>query len=56
MSKNQELKELHDKKRVYKYYTFGNFYPIEKEKVYKKGNSYQFRLRSPNESFIDNLS
>ncbi len=56
MAQNKELKELHDKERVYKYYAFGNFYPIEKERVYKKGNSYQFRLRSPNESFIDKLS
>ena len=56
MAQNPELKELHDKERVYKHYAFGNFYPIEKEKVYKKGNSYQFRLRSPNEFFIDKLS
>ncbi len=56
MAQNKELKELHEKKRVYKHYTFGNFYPIEKEKIYKKGNSYQFRLRSPNESFVDKLS
>jgi len=56
MAQDKELKELHDKERVYKHYAFGNFYPIEKERVYKKGNSYQFRLRSPNESFIDKLS
>ena len=56
MAKNKELKELHDKERVYKHYTFGNFYPIEKEQVYKRGNNYQFKLRSPNESFIDKLS
>ena len=54
MAKKQELKDLHNK-NGYKYYSFGNFYPIEKERVYKKGNSYQFRLRSPNEFFIDKL-
>jgi len=56
MAQTPELKELHDKKRVYKHYAFGNFYPIEQERVYKKGNNYQFRLRSPNESFVDKLS
>jgi len=55
MAQTKELEELHNKKG-YKHYAFGNFYPIEKEKTYKKGNSYQFRLRSPNESFINNLS
>ena len=56
MAQDQDLKELHDKERVYKHYAFGNFYPIEKEKIYKKGNSYQFQLRSPNKSFINQLS
>jgi len=56
MAQHSELKELHDKERAYKYYAFGNFYPIEQERVYKKGNNYQFRLRSPNESLIDKLS
>jgi len=55
MAQTKELQELHHKKG-YKHYNFGNFYPIEKDKIYKRGNSYQFRLRSPNESFIDNLS
>jgi len=56
MAQTPDLKELHNKENSYKFYSFGNFYPIEKEKIYKKGNNYQFRLRSPNESFIDNLS
>ncbi len=55
MAQNQILKTLHERKG-YKFYNFGNFYPTEKEKVYKKGNSYQFRLRSPDEAFVDNLS
>ena len=41
---------------VFKHYNFGNFYPIEKEQVYKKGNSYQFTLRSLDEKFIDEVS
>jgi CRISPR-associated endoribonuclease Cas6 len=55
MAQNQILKTLHERKG-YKFYNFGNFYPTEKEKVYKKGNSYQFRLRSPDEAFVGNLS
>ena len=56
MAQDAVLKELHEKERTFKHYSFGSFYPIEKERVYKKGNSYEFRLRSPNESFIDTLS
>jgi len=55
MSKTDELKELH-KKNGFKHYSFGNFFPIEKEKIYKKGNTYQFVLRSLDEAFIDALS
>ena len=55
MSKTDELKELHEK-QGFKHYSFGNFYPVEKEKIYKKGNTYQFVLRSLDEMFIDALS
>ena len=56
MAKNRELKELHNQERVYKHYSFGNFYPIEKEQVYKRGKMYTFTIRSVNEQFIDELS
>ena len=55
MSTTDALKELH-LKRGFKHYSFGNFYPIEKEKVYKKGNTYQFVLRSLDEAFVNMLS
>ena len=55
MSKIEELKKLHTK-QGFKYYSFGNFYPIEKERIYKKGNTYQFVLRWLDEKFIDALS
>jgi CRISPR-associated endoribonuclease Cas6 len=55
MAQTDELKELHNQ-TGYKHYTFGSFYPIERDKIYKKGNSYQFTLRSPNEHFIKSLS
>ena len=55
MAQIEELKRLHNQKG-YKYYNFGSFYPIERDKIYKRGNNYQFTLRSPNEIFIDDLS
>ena len=55
MAQEQSLKELHEQKG-FKHYSFGNFYPIEKEQVYKKGNSYKFTLRSLDEEFIDKLA
>ncbi|NEW61045.1 CRISPR-associated endoribonuclease Cas6 [Sulfurovum sp. bin170] len=55
MAQIEGLKQLHNQKG-FKFYSFGNFYPIEKERIYKKGNSYQFTLRSLDEKFIDDLS
>jgi len=55
MAQIDKLEKLH-KQKGYKYYSFGNFYPIEKEKIYKKGNTYQFVLRSLDETFIETLS
>jgi len=55
MAQSEELKKLHDQ-IGFKHYNFGNFYPIEKEQIYKKGSSYTFRLRSLDEKFIDELS
>lgn len=52
---DEELKELHEKKG-FKNYSFGNFYPPSKDKIYKNGNTYTFNIRSFNESFIDKLS
>ncbi|MCK4442809.1 MAG: CRISPR-associated endoribonuclease Cas6 [Sulfurovaceae bacterium] len=55
MVQTDKLKTLHNQ-RGYKYYSFNNFYPIERDKIYKQGNSYQLSLRCLNEEFIDNLS
>jgi len=55
MAQVENLKKLHEQ-IGFKHYTFGNLYPIESEKVYKKGNGYQFTLRSLNEQFINDLS
>jgi CRISPR-associated endoribonuclease Cas6 len=55
MAKDEKLRAFHYDKG-FKYYCFGGFLPIEKEKVYKAGNTYSFNLRSLDESFIDMLS
>ncbi len=49
------LGELHD--RVgYKHFVFGGFYKVETDKVYKKGSTYSFTIRSLDEGFIDALA
>lgn len=55
MSQVENLKELHNK-TGFKYYCFSGLFPIEKEKVYKKGNSYSFTIRSFDKQMIDTLS
>lgn len=53
--KDEELKKLHEKKGL-KNYCFGNFYPPQKDKIYKGGDTYTFSIRSLDESFINKLS
>ena len=55
MANDLLLKELHFKSG-YKFYVFDNFYPIEKDKIYKKGKNYTFKIRSLHKEFIDVLS
>jgi len=50
-----DLADFH-KKVGYKYYVFGGFLPIERAKIYKKGNTYQLTLRSLDAHFIDTLA
>lgn len=50
-----ELKYVHDKDG-FKHYVYGGFLPIEKDKLYKKGSTYKFSIRSIDEKFIDTLS
>ncbi|OQX75057.1 MAG: CRISPR-associated endoribonuclease Cas6 [Campylobacteraceae bacterium 4484_4] len=54
MAQDDSLGALHDRKG-YKYYTFGSFYPPEKNKIYQKGSTYRFAIRSLDEKFIDIL-
>jgi len=55
MFQSQTLEGLH-RKEGFKYYSFGNFFPVEKAKIYKQGNSYRLIIRSLDENFIDILS
>jgi len=55
MAQVEVLKELHNQ-RGFKHYGFGSLYPPEQDKTYKKGNTYQFTIRSLDETFIDALS
>ena len=55
MAQDEELKSLHEKK-YFKYYVFGGFLPLERDKVYKQGNNYRFAIRSLDEYLIDTLS
>ncbi len=54
MCQKDEYKDIHNK-NIFKNYCFGSFYPTEKSKIYKQGNTYSFVLRSINENFINDL-
>lgn len=49
---NKGLKASHYEKK-FSYYTFSNFFPAEKDALFKKGNRYEVELRSINEEFLD---
>ncbi len=55
MAQDDKLKTIH-KSKGFKYYTFGGFLPIEKEKIYSKSSTYKFTIRSIDKSFMDTLS
>lgn len=44
-----------DKPTLINNYCFGNFYPIESDRIYKKDNIYKFVIRSINQELIENL-
>ncbi len=45
MTYDEELRLLH-KKNTFKLYTFSSLYPLEDEKIYKKGRMYMVKVRS----------
>ncbi|MBV7275130.1 CRISPR-associated endoribonuclease Cas6 [Clostridiaceae bacterium UIB06] len=54
MLKTALLKKFHEEK-FYKY-VFDTFYPIERDKVYKKDKIYSFRLRSMNIQLLNKMA
>lgn len=54
MLKSALLKKFHEEK-FYKY-VYDTFYPIEKERVYKKDKVYSFRLRSMNIQLLNKMA
>ncbi|WP_027400511.1 CRISPR-associated endoribonuclease Cas6 [Anaerovorax odorimutans] len=48
---DKDLRELHVKKQ-YKNYVFNSFYPLEKDKLYKKGKAYVFKIRGLDDEFM----
>jgi CRISPR-associated endoribonuclease Cas6 len=55
MAQDDVLQNIHNK-RGFKYYTFSSFTPIQRDGVYKKGESYQFNINSIDKDFIDKIS
>jgi len=51
---DEGLKELHPKKE-YKNYVFNSFYPLEKDKTYKKDKLYIFKIRSLDYEFCEKM-
>ncbi len=45
MAQDEKLKTLH-KEIGFKHYTFDNFYPIQRDGIYKEGNIYQITFQS----------
>lgn len=54
MLKTALLRKIHEEK-FYKY-VYDTFYPIEKDKVYKKDKIYSFRLRSMNIQLLNKMA
>jgi CRISPR-associated endoribonuclease Cas6 len=49
-----ELRKIHED-NCYKYYCFGSLFPIEKDKFYKKGHVYTFKLRTLKHNLADGI-
>ena len=54
MAKDTSLKAIHES-IGFKYYVFGGLLPIEKDKLYKKGSTYTFTIRTIDENIANKL-
>lgn len=52
---NEVYKQKHNQ-NVFNNYCFGSLFPIEKDKLYKKGNTYHFTFRTIDEKFAKELN
>jgi CRISPR-associated endoribonuclease Cas6 len=50
-----KINEFIDKDNLINNYCFGNFYPTESDKIYKKDNIYEFVIRSIDRKFIEQM-
>jgi len=55
MAQIDDFLELHNTNK-FKFYTFSSFSPIQKDKIYKKEEKYEFSIRSLNKALIEYLS
>ena len=52
LSKNTKWLSFH-KSNIFKNYCFDSFYPIEKDKLYKRGNIYTYTIRSIDKDLVN---
>jgi len=55
MCQDEKLEILHNDNKSFKNYCFGGFYPTEKEKVYKKGKTYTFSIKTIDDDFANRI-
>ncbi|WP_303865035.1 CRISPR-associated endoribonuclease Cas6 [Alkalibaculum bacchi] len=54
MLQDEKLKELHQENK-FKFYSYSNLQPLERDKIYKEGRIYYFNLRSIDISFLGRM-
>ena len=52
--KTQKYADFH-KENKYKYYNFGSLWPLESNKIYKKGNIYSIKIRTVHEELAEHF-
>jgi CRISPR-associated endoribonuclease Cas6 len=55
MCQDENLEKLHNDYKSYKNYCFGGFYPTQKDKIYQKGKTYTFSIKTVDDSFANKL-
>jgi len=55
MCQDEKLKIVHNDFKSFKNYCFGGFYPTEKEKIYTKGKTYTFSIKTIDDDFANRI-